>query len=146
MWLFWVWILWGGAVFLRFWAIFNSDLFSILFAQIFHLVETKLWSKNINDILFFTNFTSSVGVHRCHFEKQPPANLRKSNFFHFVLALYDRHNQLIEVEKTYFVDFIEHESEPTQEKTNNGIHYRVQLLYSNGKKKLHKIWYSVKYL
>ena len=75
----------------------------------------------------------SVGVHRCHFEKQPPANLRKSNFFHFVLALFDRHNQLIEIEKTYFVDFIENESEPTPEKTNNGIHYRVQLLYSNGK-------------
>ena len=74
----------------------------------------------------------SVGVHRCHFEKQPPANLRKSNFFHFVLALFDRHNQLIEIEKTYFVDFIENESEPTPEKTNNGIHYRVQLLYSNG--------------
>ena len=92
----------------------------------------------------FTNFPYSVGVHRCHFEKQPPANLRKSNFFHFVLALYDRHNQLIEVEKTYFVDFIEHESEPTQEKTNNGIHYRVQLLYSNGKKKLQIIWYRVK--
>jgi len=76
-------------------------------------------------------------VHRCHFEKQPPANLRKSNFFHFVLALYDRHNQLIEVEKTLFVDFIENESEPTQEKTNNGIHYRVQLLYGNGKRNLH---------
>ena len=77
-------------------------------------------------------YSFSVGVNRCQFEKQPPANLRKSNFFHFVLALYDRHNQLIEVEKTYFVDFIEHESEPTQEKTNNGIHYRVQLLYANG--------------
>ena len=80
-----------------------------------------------------SNILSSVGVHRCHFEKQPPANLRKSNFFHFVLALFDRHNQLIEIEKTYFVDFIENESEPTPEKTNNGIHYRVQLLYSNGK-------------
>ncbi|CBY10536.1 unnamed protein product [Oikopleura dioica] len=75
---------------------------------------------------------ASVGVHRCTFEKQPPANLRKSNFFHFVLALYDRHNHLIEVEKTYFVDFIENDLEPTSEKTNNGVHYRVQLAYSNG--------------
>ena len=30
------------------------------------------------------------GIGRAHFEKQPPANLRKSNFFHFVIALYDR--------------------------------------------------------
>ena len=77
-------------------------------------------------------FRVAPGIGRAHFEKQPPSNLRKSNFFHFVLALFDRHNQLIEIEKTYFVDFIENESEPTPEKTNNGIHYRVQLLYSNG--------------
>ena len=32
----------------------------------------------------------SPGIGRAHFEKQPPANLRKSNFFHFVVALYDR--------------------------------------------------------
>lgn len=46
---------------------------------------------------------------RAHFEKQPPSNLRKSNFFHFVLALYDRHGQPVEVERTAFVDFVEHE-------------------------------------
>ncbi|KAG7252542.1 hypothetical protein CRUP_027362, partial [Coryphaenoides rupestris] len=53
----------------------------------------------------------SVGValSRAHFEKQPPSNLRKSNFFHFVLALYDRHGQPVEVERTAFVDFVEHE-------------------------------------
>lgn len=44
---------------------------------------------------------------RAHFEKQPPSNLRKSNFFHFVLALYDRHGQPVEVERTAFIDFVE---------------------------------------
>ncbi|XP_061755232.1 transcription factor COE1-like isoform X2 [Nerophis ophidion] len=75
---------------------------------------------------------SGVGLARAHFEKQPPSNLRKSNFFHFVLALYDRHGQPVEIERTTFVDFIEKDKESSGEKTNNGIHYRLQLLYSNG--------------
>ncbi|KAH0623649.1 hypothetical protein JD844_006634, partial [Phrynosoma platyrhinos] len=73
-----------------------------------------------------------VGLARAHFEKQPPSNLRKSNFFHFVLALYDRQGQPVEIERTAFVDFVEKEKEPNNEKTNNGIHYKLQLLYSNG--------------
>ncbi|XP_059377567.1 transcription factor COE1-A-like isoform X1 [Carassius carassius] len=75
---------------------------------------------------------SGVGLARAHFEKQPPSNLRKSNFFHFVLALYDRQGQPVEIERTTFVGFVEKEKETTGEKTNNGIHYRLQLLYSNG--------------
>ncbi|XP_061561773.1 transcription factor COE3-like [Phycodurus eques] len=75
---------------------------------------------------------SGVGLARAHFEKQPPSNLRKSNFFHFVLALYDRQGQPVEIERTAYVDFVEKETEPTAEKTNNGIHYKLQLLYSNG--------------
>ncbi|XP_072177156.1 transcription factor COE1-like [Diadema setosum] len=75
---------------------------------------------------------SSCGMARAHFEKQPPSNLRKSNFFHFVIALYDRAGQPIEVERTAFVDFIEKDREPDNSKTNNGIHYRIQLLYHNG--------------
>nr|XP_055028441.1 transcription factor COE3 [Misgurnus anguillicaudatus] len=73
-----------------------------------------------------------VGLARAHFEKQPPANLRKSNFFHFVLALYDSQGQSVEIEHTAFVDFVEKEKEPVNEKTNNGIHYKLQLLYNNG--------------
>uniref|UniRef100_A0A8C5G4N9 Transcription factor COE3-like n=1 Tax=Gouania willdenowi TaxID=441366 RepID=A0A8C5G4N9_GOUWI len=73
-----------------------------------------------------------VGLARAHFEKQPPSNLRKSNFFHFVLALYDRQGQPVEVERTTYLDFVEKEKEPSAEKTNNGIHYKLQLLYSNG--------------
>ncbi|XP_010725342.2 transcription factor COE1-like, partial [Meleagris gallopavo] len=74
---------------------------------------------------------SGVGLARAHFEKQPPSNLRKSNFFHFVLALYDRQGQPVEIERTAFVGFVEKEKEANSEKTNNGIHYRLQLLYSN---------------
>lgn len=52
---------------------------------------------------------SGVGLARAHFEKQPPSNLRKSNFFHFVLALYDRQGQPVEIERTTFIDFVEKE-------------------------------------
>lgn len=48
-----------------------------------------------------------MGLARAHFEKQPPSNLRKSNFFHFVLAMYDRQGQPVEVERTAFIDFVE---------------------------------------
>nr|XP_049615787.1 transcription factor COE3 isoform X5 [Syngnathus scovelli] len=75
---------------------------------------------------------SGAGLARAHFEKQPPSNLRKSNFFHFVLALYDRRGQPVEMERAAYVDFVEKEKEPTAEKTNNGIHYKLQLLYANG--------------
>ncbi|UYV62393.1 EBF4 [Cordylochernes scorpioides] len=49
----------------------------------------------------------SVGLGRAHFEKQPPSNLRKSNFFHFVVAFYDKLGQPVEVERTCFVGFVE---------------------------------------
>ena len=75
----------------------------------------------------------SPGVGRAHFEKQPPANLRKSNFFHFVIAMYDRTGQPVEVERTAFIAFIEKEQEVDGLRTSNGIQYRLQLLYSNGK-------------
>ncbi|XP_011499723.1 PREDICTED: transcription factor collier [Ceratosolen solmsi marchali] len=74
----------------------------------------------------------SAVVGRAHFEKQPPSNLRKSNFFHFVIALYDRSGQPIEIERTAFIGFVEKDQESEGQKTNNGIQYRLQLLYSNG--------------
>ena len=48
-----------------------------------------------------------LAIGRAHFEKQPPSNLRKSNFFHFVIALYDRSGQPVEIERSAFVGFIE---------------------------------------
>ncbi|KAF4519324.1 hypothetical protein B566_EDAN010029 [Ephemera danica] len=80
----------------------------------------------------YLNHFAVLGIGRAHFEKQPPSNLRKSNFFHFVVALYDRAGQPIEVERTAFIGFIEKDQEVEGQKTNNGIQYRLQLLYANG--------------
>ena len=59
--------------------------------------------------MFLLNFFRRIapGLGRAHFEKQPPPNLRKSNFFHFVIALYDRTGQPIEIERTAFIEFVE---------------------------------------
>uniref|UniRef100_A0A8B9JC13 EBF transcription factor 2 n=1 Tax=Astyanax mexicanus TaxID=7994 RepID=A0A8B9JC13_ASTMX len=92
--------------------------------------SVRSWVRNVGVVDANVAAQSGVALSRAHFEKQPPSNLRKSNFFHFVLALYDRHGQPVEIERTAFVDFVEHEK--TGEKTNNGTHYKLQLLYSNG--------------
>uniref|UniRef100_A0A8C1PLZ6 EBF transcription factor 1a n=2 Tax=Cyprinus carpio TaxID=7962 RepID=A0A8C1PLZ6_CYPCA len=92
----------------------------------------RTWMQGAGVLDANTAAQSGVGLARAHFEKQPPSNLRKSNFFHFVLALYDRQGQPVEIERTTFVGFVEKEKETAGEKTNNGIHYRLQLLYSNG--------------
>ncbi|XP_071195719.1 transcription factor COE1-A-like isoform X8 [Salvelinus alpinus] len=92
----------------------------------------RTWMQGAGVLDANTAAQSGVGLARAHFEKQPPSNLRKSNFFHFVLALYDRQGQPVEIERTSFLGFVEKEKECTGEKTNNGIHYRLQLLYSNG--------------
>ncbi|KAG1957569.1 transcription factor COE2 [Pimephales promelas] len=92
--------------------------------------SVRSWVRNVGVIDSNIAAQSGVAVSRAHFEKQPPSNLRKSNFFHFVLALYDRSGQPVEVERTAFVDFVEQDK--TGEKTNNGTHYKLQLLYSNG--------------
>ncbi|XP_040217333.1 transcription factor COE3 isoform X15 [Lithobates pipiens] len=94
--------------------------------------SVRSWMHTAGVVDANTAAQSGVGLARAHFEKQPPSNLRKSNFFHFVLALYDRQGQPVEIERTAFVDFVEKEKEPNSEKTNNGIHYKLQLLYSNG--------------
>uniref|UniRef100_A0A8C1R0N0 IPT/TIG domain-containing protein n=1 Tax=Cyprinus carpio TaxID=7962 RepID=A0A8C1R0N0_CYPCA len=95
--------------------------------------SVRSWMHTAGVVDANTAAQSGVGLARAHYEKQPPSNLRKSNFFHFVLALYDRQGQPVEIERTAFVDFVEKEKEPNSEKTNNGIHYKLQLLYSNGK-------------
>ncbi|XP_018082911.1 transcription factor COE3 isoform X2 [Xenopus laevis] len=96
------------------------------------LSSVRSWMQNSGIVDSSTAAQSGIGLARAHFEKQPPSNLRKSNFFHFVLALYDRQGQPVEIERTSFIDFVEKDKEQSGEKTNNGIHYRLQLLYSNG--------------
>lgn len=46
-------------------------------------------------------------VSRLEFTKQPPSNLRKSNFFHFMIQLFDRLGNQIEIERTSFRRFID---------------------------------------
>uniref|UniRef100_A0A914GZG2 IPT/TIG domain-containing protein n=1 Tax=Globodera rostochiensis TaxID=31243 RepID=A0A914GZG2_GLORO len=75
---------------------------------------------------------SSCQLQRAHFEHPPPPNLRKSNFFHFTVNLYDRDNQPIEIEQAVFAGFVEKEKEVHGENSRNGIHYRASLLFPNG--------------
>ncbi|XP_075429846.1 transcription factor COE3-like isoform X2 [Ascaphus truei] len=96
------------------------------------LSSVRSWMQTSGILDSSTAAQSGIGLARAHFEKQPPSNLRKSNFFHFVLALYDRQGQPVEIERTSYIDFVEKDKEQSGEKTNNGIHYRLQLLYSNG--------------
>ncbi|XP_051275931.1 transcription factor COE3 isoform X2 [Dicentrarchus labrax] len=96
------------------------------------MTPVRSWMQGAGILDANTAAQSGVGLARAHFEKQPPSNLRKSNFFHFVLALYDRQGQPVEIERTSYIDFVEKDKEYNGEKTNNGIHYRLQLLYSNG--------------
>ncbi|XP_054530356.1 transcription factor COE4 isoform X2 [Pan troglodytes] len=96
------------------------------------LGSVRSWMQGAGILDASTAAQSGVGLARAHFEKQPPSNLRKSNFFHFVLAMYDRQGQPVEVERTAFIDFVEKDREPGAEKTNNGIHYRLRLVYNNG--------------
>uniref|UniRef100_A0A673W109 EBF transcription factor 1 n=1 Tax=Salmo trutta TaxID=8032 RepID=A0A673W109_SALTR len=69
----------------------------------------RSWMQGAGLLDANTAAQSGVALDRAHFEKQPPSNLRKSNFFHFVLALYDRQGQPVEIERTSFVGFVEKE-------------------------------------
>lgn len=89
------------------------DIIFKLFLDFLFLVLIKQQKNRENPFnrLVFSwslfRFHFSLGIGRAHFEKQPPSNLRKSNFFHFVIALYDRSEQPIEIERTAFIGFIE---------------------------------------
>uniref|UniRef100_A0A4W5MDZ0 Transcription factor COE DNA-binding domain-containing protein n=1 Tax=Hucho hucho TaxID=62062 RepID=A0A4W5MDZ0_9TELE len=69
--------------------------------------SVRSWMHTSGVVDANTAAQSGVGLARAHYEKQPPSNLRKSNFFHFVLALYDRQGQPVEIERTAYVDFVE---------------------------------------
>eukprot|EP00094_Tigriopus_californicus_P007228 TCALIF_06958-PA protein Name:"Similar to coe2 Transcription factor COE2 (Danio rerio)" AED:0.05 eAED:0.05 QI:295/0.88/0.9/1/0.55/0.7/10/263/589 len=73
-------------------------------------------------------------VSRIEFTKQPPSNLRKSNFFHFMIQLYDRNGSPIEIEKTTFVKFIDDADDPEGNMLRNGIKYKVVLVFGSGYK------------
>jgi len=72
-------------------------------------------------------------IARAEFVKQPPANLRKSNFFNFTVKFYDKLDQAYELEAAQFSDFIEKGYEANDSlKTNNGIIYAVQFVSPQG--------------
>uniref|UniRef100_A0A672GFQ5 IPT/TIG domain-containing protein n=1 Tax=Salarias fasciatus TaxID=181472 RepID=A0A672GFQ5_SALFA len=90
------------------------------------MTPVRSWMQGAGILDANTAAQSGVGLARAHFEKQPPSNLRKSNFFHFVLALYDRQGQPVEIERTSYVDFVE------KDKVNpsrNTAHCNVTDLY-----------------
>ena len=80
--------------------------------------KTKAWKSDpYSSGIMFTFITetnsllppfSSNSLHQlvlARFEKQPPDNMRKSNFFNFVISLYDGNNQPVEVHQASFKDF-----------------------------------------
>ena len=56
--------------------------------------------------LTFLPIFSPNRLARIEFERQPPSTLRKSNFFSFVLALYDVQDNPVTVDTSRFTDFI----------------------------------------
>lgn len=90
--------------------------------------DNRSWMSHLGNAVI----TEHLQIGRLEFTKQPPPNLRKSNFFHFMLQLFDRNGNPIEVENTSFIKFIDDSEEPGDRKTNNGIRYKLRLLYSNG--------------
>jgi len=73
---------------------------------------------------------SSPDIGRIEFTKQPPSNLRKSNFFNFMVRFYDRNDHPVEVERTSFIKFIDEGVGGA--KSNNGIQYKLIVVYGNG--------------
>ena len=49
----------------------------------------------------------SPDIGRVEFTKQPPSNLRKSNFFNFMVRFFDGNGSPVEVERTSFIKFID---------------------------------------
>lgn len=56
--------------------------------------------------IIFNLIFSPERLARIEFERQPPSTVRKSNFFSFVVALYDTQDNLVTVETAVFTDFI----------------------------------------
>lgn len=88
---------------------------------------------------YSTSPTTSVGQNKndaegrlvkAVFEEEPPANMRKSNFFHFILSFYDEKDHIIEVEKGLFFGF-PNEDEKMKD-LRNGLVYRLHLKFQDG--------------
>lgn len=78
---------------------------------------------------------SDPGYHLtlANFEKQPPDNMRKSNFFNFVISLFDGNHQPVEVHRASFKDF--YDTHTSGQEFRNGLIYKLTLVYSDGTQK-----------
>lgn len=106
-------------------------------------LEHKI-KKTFTSIIFISNtylvfYFSRVGVGRAHFEKQPPSNLRKSNFFHFVIALYDRGGQPVEIERTAFIGFVE-KDQVSSIFINQSIFWYIELFFYHNNKRFYHVY------
>ena len=92
----------------------------------------------LNDDFVCFSVGCRLGVGRAHFEKQPPSNLRKSNFFHFVIAIYDRSGQPVEIERSAFVGFIEKDQVTSDISPISPITVKFNILFQQKKKERKK--------
>ncbi|KAL5261990.1 hypothetical protein ACHWQZ_G007633 [Mnemiopsis leidyi] len=65
------------------------------------------------------------------FEQNPPANLRKSNFFSFVCRLFDSSNQVLRISSALCVGFIENNK--GTKVLRNGVRYKLNVVTQDGK-------------
>lgn len=65
-----------------------------------------------------------------HFEKQPPDNMRKSNFFNFIISIFDSNRQPVEIQKALFKDFFD--TTINGQEYRNGLIYSLTVVYSDG--------------
>ncbi|XP_035213274.1 transcription factor coe2-A-like [Stegodyphus dumicola] len=79
----------------------------------------QMYSRGLGD-----NYLGGV-----RFERQPPEDLRKSNFFSFEVSLEDLNREQILIEEAHFIDFV---NGPEELKLKNGIKYGGTFRYANG--------------
>lgn len=73
---------------------------------------------------------SSLGG--AEFRKQPPMCVRKMNIIDMELSFHDLRGKPIEIENACFIGFMDNEDEPAEERTRNGIRYRIKAVLSDG--------------
>ncbi|CAB3990006.1 transcription factor COE3 isoform X8 [Paramuricea clavata] len=82
------------------------------------------WAKEV----VHSTMNSPKRLARIEFERQPPSTVRKSNFFSFVVALYDTQDNLVTVETARFTDFLKQ----VDQKSFNGLRYQLGLSFNTG--------------
>ncbi|XP_028403913.1 transcription factor COE3-like, partial [Dendronephthya gigantea] len=70
---------------------------------------------------------------RIEFKKQPPQNVRKSNFFHVDVALLSEQDRLLDVETARFKSFIY--QDPQTNEMSNGLRYMIKFSSEEGSSK-----------